>query len=82
MKEKKMSQEYTYISVGVILGIFISLLFTLAFGTAGVILLSILCIGALIYYVLNQATKDQKAIKKPVKHQEKGPEQFINREFM
>jgi UPF0716 family protein affecting phage T7 exclusion len=82
MKEKKISLEYTYIAVGVILGIFLSTLIVLAIGVAGVVLLSILCICTLIYYVLNKASKDQKVIKKPLKSQKKEPEQFINREFM
>jgi dipeptide/tripeptide permease len=80
MKEKKMSQEYTYISVGVILGIFISLLFALAFGVPGVFSLAVLCIIALILYILNKTNKDQKANKKPFNPQEK--EQFINWKFM
>jgi hypothetical protein len=74
----ELSPVCTYIVVGVILGIFVSLFFTLIFGTAGVVFLSLLCIGAVIFYTFNKENKDQKAGKKPDKQQNKQPEQFIN----
>ena len=74
----ELSPVCTYIAIGVIVGIFISLFFALVFGTAGVIILSVLCMGAVIFYVFNQANNKQKPGKKPDKQQNKQPEQFIN----
>ena len=77
MKEKKKALEFTYISVGVILGIFLSLLFALIFGVIGVVFLSILCICALILYVLNQLSNDQETGIKSGKTQKKESEWFV-----
>jgi hypothetical protein len=76
MKEKTISQTYTYIGIGVILGILISLLFALILGIIGVIILSILCICVLLLYVMNQVSNDQITLKKPVKGNKKEQEWF------